>query len=308
MVENLESFSLRPDDEPLLVKMVGVGSAGCNMLERSPVPAVALSSSEADLERTEAREKVLISPKRIVDLAQTDPKIVRQMPSVVVGELGLPTKGIDVMFLTTGLGGLTGSVGTAVASSFARANGCLTIALVAYPFSAESERRRKLADMYARRILADIDLMIEFPNDALSQLSPNLSLSKAFGLLNGIMHRPVIDLVAVAGRKDIKPLRNTISSAVRGRFGLGLARGDDRVQRTVAEAFSSPWFDFDASSADAVIAVYSAADPWQKEFEEMMGALRERTGRARIMAGSYADPTLGDKVRLSVILCRAPDG
>lgn len=307
MVEGLESFSLRSGDEPLRVEMVGIGSAGCNMLERSPVPTVAFSSSEADLERTEAGERVLISPKRIVDLAQTDPKVVRQMPSVVVGELGLSTKDVDVMFLTAGLGGLTGSVGTAVASSFARADGCLTVALVAYPFSAESERRRKLADMYARRIAADVDLMIEFPNDALSQLSPNLPLSKAFGLLNGIMHRPMIDLVAVAGRKDLKPFRKVVGSAVRGRFGLGLVRGDDRVQRTVGEALSSPWFDFDISCTDAVIAVYSAADPWEKEFEEMMGALRERTGRARMMAGSYADPTLGDKVRLSVVLCRVPD-
>ena len=308
MVEDVECFSLRDGDEPLRVEMVGIGSSGCNMLDRSPVPTVAFSSSEADLERTEAGEKVLISPKRIVDLAQTDPSVVRQMPSVVVGELGLSTKDVDVMFLMAGLGGLTGSVGTAVASSFARAGGCLTIAFVAYPFSAESERRRELAGMYARRIATDVDLMIEFPNDALSQLSPNLPLSKAFGLLNGIMHRPVIDLVAVAGRKDLRPFRRIIGSAVRARFGLGLVRGDDRARRAVDEALSSPWFDFELKSTESIIAVYSAADPWEKESEEMMGELRERTGGARMMAGSYADPTLGDKVRLSVLLCRTPDG
>jgi cell division protein FtsZ len=301
------TFSQFRGDAPLRAKMIGIGSAGCNMLERSPVPSVAFSSSKADLDRVKTEEKVLISPQRLVGLAQTDLALIRQMPSVISDEVGISVEDVDVMFLLAGLGGLTGSVGTAVVSSFVRAKGTMAVALTASPFTAESERRRKLASLYTRRIMSDVDLMIEFGNDALSDLAPNMPLSRAFSILNGILHRPMMDILAAGTRKDIRVLREVIGDAVRGRLGLGLVRGDDRVTRVVAEALSSPWFDFEPVEAEAAIVVYSAADPWDKELGDIIGLLETKLGDARMIHGSYSDPTLGDKIRLSLVLCRPPE-
>lgn len=307
MAGSTVTFSQFRGDAPIRAKMVGIGSAGCNMLERSPMPTVAFSSSQADLDRTTTEEKVLISPQRLVGLAQTDVSVIRQMPSVIEGEVGVDVDDTDLVFLMSGLGGLTGSVGTAVVSSFVRAKGPLAIALAAGPFTVESERRRKLASVYTRRIMADVDLMVEFGNDALSDLAPNMPLSRAFTIMNGIMHRPAMDMLAAGTRKDVKVLRETIRGAVRGRLGLGLVRGDDRVSRLVAEALSSPWFDFEPHETEAAIVIYSAADPWDKELGEIVELLGLKLGDARMIHGSYSDPTLGDKVRLSLVLCRSPE-
>ena len=277
------------------------------MLERAPVPSIAFSSSQADLDRSRAEDKVLISPQKLVGLAQTDASIIKKMPSVVADEVGVPFRDTDIMFLTAGLGGLTGSVGVAVLSSFIRANGLMSVALAAGPFSAESERRRRLAELYTGRIMADIDLMIEFSNDALSDLAPNLSVSRAFSILNNIMHRPAIDIISAGTRKDLKVLREIIGGAVRGRLGVGLVRGDDRVGRAVDEALSSPWFDFDVQETEAAILVYSSAYPWDREFGEIVETMSSRLGGPRMIHGSYSDPTLGDKIRLSVVLCRPPE-
>ena len=153
MVSQGVTFSQFRGDDPIRAKMVGVGSAGCNMLERAPMPSVAFSSSQADLDRSKAEDKVLISPQKLVGLAQTDPSIIKKMPSVVSDEVGVPVRDSDIMFLMAGLGGLTGSVGVAVLSSFIRANGLMSVALVASPFGAESERRRRLAELYTSRIM-----------------------------------------------------------------------------------------------------------------------------------------------------------
>ena len=300
------TFSQFRGDEPWRAKVAGIGSAGCNMIERSPIPPVAFSSSQADLDRSDADEKILISPQKLVGLAQTDVSVIKQMPSVIAEEVGISVKGLDIMFMMAGLGGLTGSVGTAVVSSFARANGVLSVALTAGPFSAESERRRTLADIYTERIMTDVDMMIEFSNDALSSMAPNLPLSRAFAIMNGIMHRPIIDLLAAGTRKDAKVLRGTVGGAVRGRLGLGIARGDERVVKVVDEALSSPWFDFGLEQTEAAIVVYSAADPWDREFGEIVELLHARLGEVRMIHGSYSDGTLGDKIRLSLVLCRPP--
>ena len=301
------AFSQFRGDDPIRAKMVGVGSAGCNMLERAPVHSIAFSSSQADLDRSKAEDKVHISPQKLVGLAQTAPSVIKKMPSVVADEVGVSTRDVDMMFLMAGLGGLTGSVGLAVLSSFIRANGLMSVAMAAGPFNAESERRRRLAELYTSRITTDVDLMIEFGNDALSSLAPNLSVSRAFSVLNGIMHRPVIDILAAGTRKDLKVLREVIGGAVRGRLGVGLVRGDERVSRAVDEALSSPWFDFDIEETEAAILVYSSADPWDREFGEIVEMMSSKLGGPRMMHGSYSDPTLGDKIRLSAVLCRSPE-
>ena len=296
-------FSQGPDDQRVRTKLFGIGSAGCNIIDGAPYPAVALSSSAADLARTRAERKVLVGQDRLIGISDADPDLMRKLPSIVGHELPDMLNNTEVAFIMCGLGGTSGSLGAKLLSSVARLKGATAIVLAATPFSAESIRRREVASKALHDLLSISSLCVEFDNDKLSSLGANIPLSRAFGLLNGIMIRPVIDLSETMSRSDIPMFRQAIGDSTYSRFGLGLGRGDERVQRAVHEAITSPWFDFPLANATAAIVIYSAADPWEKEAGEILSRLEGSMPSAKILWGAYTDSTLGDRIRLSLLLC-----
>lgn len=300
-----EVFRFAPltDDQRLRPKVFGIGSAGCSIIEGAPLPTVAISASDTDLARSHAERKFLVGQDRLVGLSGTETDVLKQLPEIVGHELLDLFNNTDVAFSMCGLGGLTGSLGSKMVASIARAKGILNVALVTTPFSAESIRRRELVAKVMTDLLGTCSLVIEFDNDKLSSLSPNLPLSRTFSILNGIMLRPVEDIAASMSRQDIATFSRVVGGATHGRFGLGLARGDERVDRVVTEAFSSPWFDLDPSRVPAAIAVYSSSDPWDKEADLISERLQSRLPSATILWGSYQDNSLADRIRLSVMLC-----
>jgi cell division protein FtsZ len=290
-------------DQPPRIKVFGLGSAGCGMVEAIGLPRVAVSTSSADLERSTAERKVLVGQDRLVSIYSSDSDVLKQVPSVIGHELVDVFNNTDLAFLMCGLGGVSGSLGAKVLSSIAGLRGAMSVVFAATPFSVESGRRRDFANRMLREI-RETSLCVEFGNDELSTLAPNLPMSRAFALMNGIMVRPVIDLGYAISRKDVPHLMRLLKGSDIGRFGLGIGRGDDRVDRAVAEAVGSPWFDFQIADSSCAIAVYSSADPWDKELERIAGSLSERLPDSSLVLGSYADQTLGDKIRLSLLLCR----
>lgn len=296
-------FSPSSEDQKLRPKLFGIGSAGCNIIEGAPLPTIALSTSPSDLVRSHAERKFMVGQDRLAGLSGTETDVLKQLPEIVGHELLDLFNNTDIAFIMCGLGGLTGSMGSKVVASIARAKGIMSVALVTTPFSAESFRRRELVAKVMADLLGSCSLVIEFDNDKLSSLSPNLPLSRTFGILNGIMLRPVEDLVAAMSRPDIASFDRVVGNATYGRFGLGLGRGDERVLRVVDEALSSPWFDIDLTDVPAAIGIYSAADPWDKEEDKISQKLRERLPAADILWGSYKDTSLADRIRLSLVLC-----
>lgn len=286
------------------VKVFGLGSAGCNMIEGVPFPKVAVSTSGTDLDRAGADRRVLIGQDRLVGIYSSDKELLKHLPSVAGHEVLDVFNNTDLAFLMCGLGGVSGSLGAKVFSSVAQGKNALDIVLAATPFSAESSRRRDFAARMLRELRESSTLCIDFGNDQLSTLAPHMPMSRAFKLMNGIMTRPVLDLCASLPKTDIGRLRKMVGDSSAGRFGLGLARGDDRVQRVVSEAMSSPWFDFEMTEATCAIVVYSASDPWGKELDGIVSQLQARLPNASLLVGSYADPTLADRIRATLILCR----
>ena len=237
-------FSGVSADQPLRVKIFGLGSAGCNIIEGVPFPTVAFSTSSADLARSHAERKLQIGPERLAGLSNTQHHVLKHLPSIAGHEVVDVLNNTDLVFLMCGLGGLSGSLGAKLFSSVAEAKGISDVVLATTPFSAESIRRRELAAKMMKELLTTTSMCIEFDNDKLSTLAPNLPISRAFSILNGIMLRPVIDVTSVMSRIDVGVLRQALGDSNYGRFGLGLGRGDERVQRAVDEAFGSPWFDY----------------------------------------------------------------
>jgi len=296
-------FSQSPDDVRARTKLFGIGSAGCNIIEAAPYPSVAMSTSSADLARSRAERKVLIGQDRLIGISDADPDLMRKVPSIVGHELPDMFNNTEVAFIMCGLGGTSGSLGAKLLSSIARAKGATGIVLAATPFSAESIRRREAASKALHDLLSISSLCVEFDNDKLSALGVNIALSRAFGLLNGIMVRPVIDLTQTLSRGDIPGFRQAVGDATYSRFGLGLGRGDDRVQRAVQEAITSPWFDFPLANVSTAIVIYSSSDPWEREASEILTRLEGSMPSAKILWGAYTDATLGDGIRLSLLVC-----
>jgi len=293
-----------PNGQGARVKVFGLGSAGCNMIEGVPFPKVAVSTSGTDLERSGTDRRVLIGQDRLVSIYTSDKELLKHLPSVAGHEVLDVFNNTDLAFLMCGLGGVSGSLGAKVFSAVAQGKNALDIVLAATPFSAESSRRRDFAARMLRELRETSTLCIDFGNDQLSTLAPHVPMSKAFKLMNGIMTRPVLDLCAALPKSELPRVRRLIGGSSAGRFGLGMARGDGRVERVVAEALSSPWFDFDMSEATCAVAVYSSSDPWDKELDGIVSLLQSRMSSSSFVVGSYGDPTLGDRIRLSVILCR----
>lgn len=299
-------FSQSLDDPRIRFKLFGIGSAGCNIIQNSPFPTVAVSTSASDLERSGAGRKILVGRDQIIGTSDAGPDLLKSLPSIVGHELSDMFNNTDVAFMMCGLGGITGSYGTKLVSSIARSKGTTGIVLAATPFSAESIRRRDLASQALKGIASVSSLCVEFGNDKLSSLGSNIPLSRAFGILNGIMMRPVIDLSTTVSRNDIPALRQTLGGVTYARFGLGLGRGDERSERAVREAITSPWFDFPLEETGAALAVYSASDAWEKEALDVIGRLEAAVPSSKLIWGAYSDPSLGDRIRLSLLLCRSP--
>jgi len=283
--------------------LFGIGSAGCSIIEGAPLPTIALSTSAADLTRSHAERKFMVGQDRLMGLSGTETDVLKQLPEIVGHELLDLFNNTDVAFTMCGLGGLTGSMGSKMVASIARAKGVMNVALVTTPFSAESYRRRELVAKVMTDLLGSCSLVIEFDNDKLSSLAPNLPLSKTFGILNSIMLRPVEDIASTMSRTDVASFGRVVGNATHGRFGLGLARGDERVERVVDEALSSPWFDLDPAQAPAAIAIYSSSDPWDKEEDRISQRLQAKLPAAGILWGSYKDSSLADRIRLSLVIC-----
>ena len=307
MASDMVDLGALAGGDPLQMRSYGIGSAGCNMIAVSPLPSVAFSTSAADLERSRASRRLLVTQERLVGLYNTDSKVVAQMPSVVGDDILALFGDTDAAYLMSGLGGVAGSLGTSVLGRAAKAKRVPVISAVAQPFSAESERRRSFALKCERQIASDVDVNIAFGNDALSTLAPNLPLSRAFNLLNGIMHRPAMEIAKVAGKSGVRKLVEVLGHGAHGRFGLGMARGDDRVAKVVQEALESPWFDHPIASTETAFAVYSAADPWDREFSKILESLQKAMPNAKIAYGSYDDAALGESIRLSLVVCAPRD-
>ena len=297
-------FSKPTPDSNVRVKLFGIGSAGCNVIEGQPLPTVAFSTSDEDLARSGADRKFRMSFERLAGLSGPEGAILKLLPTLAGHELLDLFNNTDLAFLMSGLGGTTGSLGSRLLSLVARSKNVPSVSMVTFPFSAESVRRREVAQSALGAIMKNVNLCLVFDNDKLSSLAPNLQLSRAFAVMNGIMTRPARDICSAMARPDIATFSQAVEGSEYARFGLGLARGDERVERVVAEALSSPWFDYEISETAAAVVIYSATDPWEKEAESIISRIEERLPSAKLLWGSYSDPSLGERIRISLILCR----
>jgi cell division protein FtsZ len=299
-----------------VIKVVGVGGGGCNAVNRmidaglKGVEFIAINTDAQALLMSDADVKLDIGRELTRGLgAGADPDVGQQAAHDHSEEIEEVLKGADMVFVTAGEGGGTGTGGAPVVAKIARAIGALTVGVVTRPFSFEGRRRAQQAEAGIDALRDEVDTLIVIPNDRLLSISDrNVSALDAFRsadqvLLSGV--QGITDLITTAGliNLDFADVKSVMSGAGSALMGIGSARGDERAVQAARAAISSPLLEASIDGARGVLlSVSGGSDLGLFEINEAARLVSESAHpEANIIFGAVIDDALGDEVRVTVI-------
>ena len=305
-----------PQNYLAVIKVVGIGGGGVNAVNRmievglKGVEFIAVNTDAQALLMSDADVKLDIGRERTRGLgAGADPEVGRQAAEDHRDDIAEVLKGADMVFVTAGEGGGTGTGGAPVVANIARELGALTIGVVPRPFGFEGKRRGNQADNGVDALRAEVDTLIVIPNDRLLSLSDRtISMLDAFRqadqvLLQGVSG--ITDLITTPGliNLDFADVKSVMSGAGSALMGIGSARGDDRAVAAAQGAISSPLLEASIDGAHGVLlSVSGGSDLGLFEINEAAKLVADSAHPdANIIFGAVIDDTLGDEVRVTVI-------
>lgn len=292
-------FSLRPGQSPLSFQVYGCGGAGCNLIAESLLPSVAVGTSISEIERCTRSRKIAMEANDLVGLADVDPSVLKleMLPADV--RSNIPES--DVSVLVAGLGGFTGSNAARLFASVSKLVSKMCITVVSLPFSVESICRREVASKTLEGLRKRSDLLVSFENDRLTSLVPKMPIDKAFRLMNAIMERPIIDLRKVMSEPDMPMMKQLARRSGDFKLGVGIGRGAMRDVEATKESLRSPWFGSEREDVTSAFLIVSSYPIDQKEVNGIVRDVQAALPNARLMYGSYEDPQLGDRLRVTLL-------
>ncbi|MEZ0580975.1 cell division protein FtsZ [Nocardioides sp. MH1] len=299
-----------------IIKVVGIGGGGVNAVNRmievglKGVEFIAINTDAQALLMSDADVKLDIGRELTRGLgAGANPDVGGKAAEDHAEEIEEVLKGADMVFVTAGEGGGTGTGGAPVVARIARSLGALTIGVVTRPFVFEGARRKKSADEGIERLREEVDTLIVIPNDRLLQISDrNVSVMDAFRqadqvLLQGVSG--ITDLITTPGliNVDFADVKAVMSNAGSALMGIGSARGEDRAIAAAEMAVSSPLLEASIDGAHGVLlSVAGGSDLGIFEISQAAGMVAEAVhADANIIFGAIIDDALGDEVRITVI-------
>ena len=254
------------------IKIVGIGGAGGNALSRidtvlSGIETISFNTDIQDLRFCKASKRIQIG-KEITQGrgAGMDPEIGRQSAEENREEISKVLDGAEMIFLTCGLGGGTGSGAAPVVAEVARSLGIITVAVVTLPFSFEGKEREAIAKASHERLLEKVDALVTVPNDRVFNIiDVNTSLKKAFWQIDEILRegiQAIYDLVVKPGliNVDFADLKAIVKNSGEALLGIGLADGKDRAIKAAQKAIQSPLLDTTIDNAKGVLFNVSARE------------------------------------------------
>ncbi len=298
------------------INVVGVGGAGSNAVNRMiaaglrGVEFMAINTDVQALALSQAERKIHIGAKLTRGLgAGGNPEVGRQAAEETKDELYEALEGADMVFVTAGMGGGTGTGGAPVVARIAREQGALTIGVVTKPFSFEGRRRAAAAEEGIRSLKEQVNTLITIPNDRLLQLvDRSVSMIEAFRVADDVLRQGVqgiADLITVPGliNLDFADVRTVMAEAGSALIGIGVASGEDRAVRAARTAISSPLLETSMDGARGVLLnVTGGLDLGLVEVNEAAQIIAEAADPdANIIFGAVIDEGLRDEVRITVI-------
>src|ERR1700744_5297440 len=305
-----------PHNYLAVIKVVGVGGGGVNAVNRmievglKGVEFIAVNTDAQALLMSDADAKLDVGRELTRGLgAGANPEVGRKAAEDHKDEIEEVLKGADMVFVTAGEGGGTGTGGAPVVAAIARKLGALTIGVVTRPFSFEGKKRANQADDGIDALRAECDTLIVIPNDRLLQISErNVSVMDAFRsadqvLLSGV--QGITDLITTPGliNLDFADVKSVMSGAGSALMGIGAPRGDSRARQAAEIAIASPLLEASMEGAHGVLlSIYGGSDLGLFEINEAASLVAAAAHPdANIIFGAVIDDTLGDEVRITVI-------
>jgi cell division protein FtsZ len=305
-----------PQNYLAVIKVVGIGGGGVNAVNRmievglKGVEFIAINTDAQALLMSDADVKLDVGRELTRGLgAGADPEVGRKAAEDHAEEIEEVLKGADMVFVTAGEGGGTGTGGAPVVARIARALGALTIGVVTRPFTFEGRRRANQAEAGIEGLREEVDTLIVIPNDRLLSISDRaVSVLDAFKsadqvLLSGV--QGITDLITTPGliNLDFADVKSVMQNAGSALMGIGSARGEDRAVQAAELAISSPLLEASIDGAHGVLlSVQGGSDLGLFEINEAARLVQEAAHpEANIIFGAVIDDALGDEVRVTVI-------
>lgn len=305
-----------PHNYLAVIKVVGIGGGGVNAVNRmieqglKGVEFIAINTDAQALLMSDADVKLDVGRDSTRGLgAGADPEVGRKAAEDAKDEIEELLRGADMVFVTAGEGGGTGTGGAPVVASIARKLGALTVGVVTRPFSFEGKRRSNQAENGIAALRESCDTLIVIPNDRLLQMGDaSVSLMDAFRsadevLLNGV--QGITDLITTPGliNVDFADVKGIMSGAGTALMGIGSARGEGRSLKAAEIAINSPLLEASMEGAQGVLmSIAGGSDLGLFEINEAASLVQDAAHPdANIIFGTVIDDSLGDEVRVTVI-------
>jgi len=306
------------------IRVVGVGGSGLNAVNHminskvKGVEFIAINTDAQDLHRALAKRKIHIGKNLTRGLgAGMNPDLGRRAAEETRQEIQEALQGSDMVFITCGMGGGTGTGASAVIAKIAKEMGALTVAVVTRPFSFEGAQRKEIADRGLSELKKEVDAFIIIPNDKLlAVVEANTTAKSAFALCDEILRQAVegvSDIIVTPGEinTDFNDIKAIMEGAGPALMGIGIADGDNRAKDAATQAVNSPLLDVSIAGAKGVLFVVAGnEDLGILEVQEAAKVVSESVDKsAKVIFGIMRDEKLKKgQIRIIVIATGFPEG
>ncbi len=300
------------------IVVLGLGGGGSNAINRmiesgmQGVTFIAANTDAQSLANNLAPNKIQLGPKSTRGLGAGGlPVVGENAAEESTKELASLLHGADMVFLTAGMGGGTGTGSIPIAAKVAKASGAVTIAIVTRPFSFELGRRQRNAEEGLAKLKEYTDTLIVIPNDKLIEIAPrDLPLEMAFTLADDVLRQGVqgiSELITETGliNVDFSHIKNIMTRGGGALMAIGTGSGPNKVQQAIEKALHHPLLDdIDLYTATGMIANFTGSNDMSfKDVTEALHTLQQATGsHADIIPGIITDPRMEDRVQLILIV------
>ena len=298
------------------IKVIGAGGGGNNTIERikevgiTGVDAIAINTDAQDLLYTNADHKILIGRDTTKGLgAGSQPKVGEEAARESEHEIRAAIEGCDLVFITCGLGGGTGTGSAPVIAEVAKKLGALVVGIVTIPFAMEGNRRYQNAVYGLEQLEKSVDTLIVIPNDKLIELAPDLPINTAFKVADEILMNSVkgiAELVTKTGlvNLDFADIRAVMGNGGVALIGVGESDSDNRAEEAVLKAINNPLLNADITGANgALINISGGNDMTLDEARKIVEAISEKLNEdATIIWGAQISEDLDKTIRAMLIV------
>jgi cell division protein FtsZ len=305
------------DSQSAVIKVIGVGGAGCNAVDHmllagiEGVEFICLNTDAQVLKKSKAKTSLQIGSNITKGLgAGADPEVGRQAAMEDRDRIMELIEGCDMLFITAGMGGGTGTGAGPVVAQAARELGMLTVAVVTKPFTMEGSKRMAIAEQGIAELSKYVDSLITIPNQKLlSVLGPKTRLLDAFTSANGVLQGAVQGIAELITRPglinvDFADVRTVMSETGIAMMGTGHASGEERARLAAEMAVSSPLLeDINLMGAQGILVNITAGmDMAIGEFEEVGNTVRQyASDDATVVVGTVIEPEMQEELRVTVV-------